>query len=101
MAAVERATERQAVSAGKPEPYMYRALLRGLPEDATPVVIGDNLATDIRAGRAAGFTTILVLSGIATREAAAQAAPEERPDSVAADLPAAVADVLPRLARAG
>lgn len=101
VAAVERATERQAVSAGKPEPYMYRALLRGLPEDATPVVIGDNLATDIRAGRAAGFTTILVLSGIATREAAAQAAPEERPDYVAADLPAAVADVLPRLARAG
>jgi HAD superfamily hydrolase (TIGR01450 family) len=97
VAAVERATSRVAVPAGKPEPFMYRALLQGLPEGLRPVVIGDNLGTDIRAGRAAGFTTVLVLSGIATAADAAAAAPEERPDYVVADLAAAAREVAPRL----
>jgi glycerol 3-phosphatase-2 len=99
VAAVERATGRIAVAAGKPEPYMYRALLKGLPADARPVVVGDNLGTDIRAARAAGFTSILVLSGIATAEDAAQATPEERPDYVVADLTAVANTVVPHLER--
>ena len=97
VAAVERATGRQATPAGKPEPDMYRALLRGLPAGAFPVVVGDNLGTDIRAGRAAGYTSVLVLSGLADRAAAAAAPPEEHPDYVVADLPAVVAEVVPRL----
>lgn len=98
VAAVERATNRRAVAAGKPEPFMYRALLRNLAPDLTPIVIGDNLSTDIRAGRAAGFTTILVLSGIATAEDAGNAVAEERPDFVVADLAEAARSVLPQLA---
>ena len=97
VAAVERATGRAALAAGKPEPYMYRALLQGLSGDLLPVVIGDNLGTDIRAGRAAGFTTILVLSGIATVGDAARAGPDERPDHVVADLATAARDLIPRL----
>jgi HAD superfamily hydrolase (TIGR01450 family) len=98
VAAVERATGRLATPAGKPEPFMYRSLLSGLDASRVPVVIGDNLGTDIRAGRAAGFTTILVLSGIATAEDAARAVAEERPDYVVADLAEAAHAVLPRLA---
>ncbi|HEY8745273.1 MAG TPA: HAD hydrolase-like protein, partial [Chloroflexota bacterium] len=90
-------TDRRAVPAGKPEPLMYRALLRGLPAGLLPVVIGDNLGTDIRAGRAAGFLTILVLSGIAKAEDAARAAPEERPDYVVTDLREAAERVVPLL----
>lgn len=97
VAAIEKATGRVALSAGKPEPFMYQALLRALPDDRQPVVIGDNLATDIRAARAAHFTSILVLSGISTVEDAAQAVPEERPDYVVADLAAVANDLLPRL----
>ncbi|MGI8916853.1 MAG: HAD-IIA family hydrolase [Chloroflexota bacterium] len=97
VAAVERATGRTALPAGKPEPFMYRALLRGLSDGLLPVVVGDNLGTDIRAGRAAGFTTILVLSGIATAADAANAVPEERPDHVVADLATAARDIVPHL----
>lgn len=100
VAAVERATGRTATAAGKPEPYMYQALLEGLPPDAVPVVVGDNLGTDIRAARTAGFTSILVLSGIATAADAGRALPEERPDYVVADLAAVANSVVPLLAGA-
>jgi len=97
VAAVERATGRTATAAGKPEPHMYRALLQGLPTGIQPVVVGDNLTTDIRAGRAAGYPSALVLSGIATAKDAAAASPSERPDFVVADLRAFVHEVVPRL----
>ncbi|HEV7213692.1 MAG TPA: HAD hydrolase-like protein, partial [Chloroflexota bacterium] len=98
VAAVERATGRIATPAGKPEPFMYRSLLSGLDPSLVPVVIGDNLGTDIRAGRAAGYTTILVLSGIATAEDATRAVAEERPDYIVADLAEAALRVAPQLA---
>ena len=97
IAAVERASGRQAVAAGKPAPHMYEALLRELPDGARPVVVGDNLGTDIRAGRAASFPTVLVLTGIASAEDAKAALPEERPDYVVPDLPAFVREIVPRL----
>lgn len=101
VAAVERATGRSAAPAGKPEPFMYRALLRDVEAGLLPVVIGDNLGTDIRAGKRAGFPTILVLSGIATAEDAGRATAEERPDYVVADLAEAARTVLPHLAGGG
>jgi HAD superfamily hydrolase (TIGR01450 family) len=97
VAAVERASGRRAIGAGKPEPTMYQALLHQVPDDALPVVVGDNPATDIRAGRAAGFPTVLVLTGIASEGGVATLTPDEQPDYVVADLAAFVHDVVPRL----
>jgi NagD protein len=54
---------------GKPNPLMLHEALRTL--DATSqdtVFIGDRMDTDILAGIQAGLKTILVLSGVATRE---------------------------------
>ncbi|GLX68119.1 TIGR01457 family HAD-type hydrolase [Paenibacillus glycanilyticus] len=54
---------------GKPSQILMDYSLRqiGLPAEAT-WVIGDNLATDIAAGHASGCGTILVLTGLTTKE---------------------------------
>ncbi|MCL4508296.1 MAG: HAD-IIA family hydrolase [Chloroflexi bacterium] len=97
VAAVEASIGRKATNAGKPSPLMYELLLECAPPSSIPVVIGDNLKTDIRAGRSAGFPTVAVLTGIASAEAIATAVPEERPDYVASDLLDAVTRVLPQI----
>jgi len=54
---------------GKPNPLMMRSALNYLnvhSEDT--VMVGDNLATDIKGGVESGMETILVLSGVTTRE---------------------------------
>lgn len=74
---------------GKPFPTMMNMALDRLnvpPQQA--LVVGDRLNTDIAAGQAAGCRTALVLTGISTREEAAQWDP--RPDLVAEDLTALV-----------
>jgi 4-nitrophenyl phosphatase len=48
------------------------------------LVVGDRLETDIAAGQAVGCPTALVLSGVSTREQAANWNPT--PDVIAADL---------------
>jgi NagD protein len=56
---------------GKPNPVMIReglAILGAAP--ATTVMIGDRLETDVLAGVEAGLETVLVLSGVATRDQA-------------------------------
>lgn len=70
---------------GKPSVEVVRAALDRL--GATPpatAIIGDSLATDIAAGRAAGLVTVLVLSGATT--AAEATAAVHRPDLVFASL---------------
>ena len=47
-------------------------------------MIGDAL-TDVAAGRAVGARTVLMLTGVTTREAADALPPDERPTRVAAD----------------
>jgi 4-nitrophenyl phosphatase len=68
LAALQAATGATPLIVGKPEPWLYREALQRLgaaPE--TTAVVGDRLDTDIAGGVRTGLTTILVLSGIATR----------------------------------
>ena len=56
---------------GKPNPLMMREALRAIEAHSeSTVMIGDRMDTDIVAGIEAGLQTILVLSGITTREEA-------------------------------
>lgn len=86
VAAVEVASRTTAVvTIGKPEPYLLEAAAHLAGADVTgAVMIGDAL-TDIAAGRAVGARTVLMLTGVTTREAADALAPADRPTRVAAD----------------
>ena len=54
---------------GKPNPLMMREALRAIDAHSeSTVMIGDRMDTDVVAGIEAGLQTILVLSGITTRE---------------------------------
>jgi len=69
LAPIELATGRQAYYVGKPNPLMMRTGLRLLgvhSEDAA--IIGDRMDTDIVAGIESGLDTVLVLSGVTSRE---------------------------------
>ncbi len=66
---IELATGKQAYFVGKPNPLMMRIALKKLGvrrEDA--IIIGDRMDTDIIAGIESEIDTLLVLSGISTRE---------------------------------
>ena len=60
------------------------------------VMIGDAL-TDVAAGRAVGARTVLMLTGVTSRETADALPPDERPTRIAADA-AELALVLEELA---
>ena len=69
MAPIELATGKKAYYVGKPNPLMMRTGLRllGVHSDEA-VMIGDRMDTDIVAGIESGMDTVLVLSGVTTRE---------------------------------
>ncbi|MFP4500164.1 MAG: TIGR01457 family HAD-type hydrolase [Candidatus Hydrogenedentota bacterium] len=69
-ALIESATGRRPFFVGKPNPLMMRSAMNhlGIHSENT-VMIGDNLDTDIMAGVQAGLETILVLTGMTSREA--------------------------------
>jgi NagD protein len=70
-ALIERATGRSPYYVGKPNPLMLRTALRVIDahsEDA--VMIGDRMDTDIVMGIESGLETVLVLTGVTTREEA-------------------------------
>lgn len=70
-ALIERATGKQPYYVGKPNPLMMRSALRSLGAHSEhTVMIGDRMDTDVHSGIEAGLRTILVLSGISTRESA-------------------------------
>lgn len=90
VACLVTATEREPIALGKPDlPMMDQALaLLDLPASET-AMIGDRLDTDILGGIHAGMRTIMVLTGVSTREEAEQG--PIKPDFIYADLPALIA----------
>ena len=69
VAPIELATGRRPYFVGKPNPLMMRTALRKLgAHSAEAFMVGDRMDTDIVAGTEAGMRTILVLSGVSTRE---------------------------------
>jgi len=71
---------------GKPEPRLFEAAaeMAGVPPSEA-VVIGDNLLTDIRAARAVGARSVLMLTGVTSYEDLAGVAQADQPTAVARD----------------
>jgi len=69
VALIEKATGKEPLFVGKPNPLMMRTALNylGVHSEDT-VMIGDRMDTDIIAGVETGMETILVLSGVTGRE---------------------------------
>lgn len=69
VAPIELATGKQAYFCGKPNPLMMRTGLNLLGcHSGEAVMIGDRMDTDIISGMECGMATVLVLSGVSTRE---------------------------------
>ncbi len=68
-ALIEKAANRSPFFIGKPNPLMMRTALNylGVHSEGT-VMVGDRMDTDIVAGVQSGLETILVLSGVTSRE---------------------------------
>jgi len=89
VAALAAATGQRPIVIGKPEtPMLQMAMARMGSHPEETVMIGDRLDTDILAGERAGMPTVLVLTGVSTREDLASA--EALPDVVVTDLPSLV-----------
>ncbi|MDR7521284.1 MAG: HAD-IIA family hydrolase [Armatimonadota bacterium] len=85
VAALQYASGRRAVVVGKPRPLLLReaaARIGARPHEAA--MVGDQLSTDMAAGRAAGLFAILVQSGVAGVRPALRRGP--RPDLTVRDL---------------
>jgi len=67
--ALEYASGKRAVMIGKPSPRMFKlALQRAEEKPNRAVMVGDQLETDLLGAHRAGVHTILVLTGVETRE---------------------------------
>jgi len=70
-ALISHATNVQPYFVGKPNPLMMRSALNAIDAHSeTTAMIGDRMDTDVVAGLEAGLETVLVLTGVTTREAA-------------------------------
>jgi len=70
-ALITRATGREPYFVGKPNPLMMRTALNAIDAHSeSSAMIGDRMDTDVVSGMEAGLQTILVLSGVTTREQA-------------------------------
>jgi NagD protein len=70
-ALINRATGVEPYYVGKPNPLMMRSALNAIDAHSeTTAMIGDRMDTDVVSGLEAGLETILVLTGVATRETA-------------------------------
>ena len=70
-ALISRATGVDPYYVGKPNPLMMRSALNAIDAHSeTTAMIGDRMDTDVVSGLEAGLETILVLTGISTRESA-------------------------------
>lgn len=85
VAALRAATDCEPVVAGKPEAPLLRTAARSSGATSA-LVVGDRLDTDIAGAVAAGYRSLVVLTGVATAQRLLAAEPGERPDYLAADL---------------
>ncbi|MBV8431668.1 MAG: HAD family hydrolase [Solirubrobacterales bacterium] len=70
-ALISRATGHEPYFVGKPNPLMMRSALNAIDAHSeSSAMIGDRMDTDVVSGLEAGMETILVLSGLTTREQA-------------------------------
>ena len=83
LAAIEATTGARADVVGKPHPPLLRAALEHAG-DGRPLLVGDRLDTDIAGAAGLGWDSLLVLTGISTREDLATA--PARPTFVGDDL---------------
>lgn len=92
LAALEAATDQQALIMGKPQTAIYEAALERMGTTvAETLVIGDRLETDIAGAQKLGCPTALVLSGVSTPEQAAAWQPQ--PDWILPDLTAVLEQI--------
>ncbi|WP_182113684.1 MULTISPECIES: HAD-IIA family hydrolase [unclassified Actinotalea] len=82
---VRAATGVEPVSAGKPEPTMFR-LAAERRSAQRPLVIGDRLDTDLGGARAAGFPGLHVLTGVSSARDVVLAPAHDRPSFLGEDL---------------
>lgn len=79
--ALEYASGKRSVMIGKPSPRIFKlALRRAGEEPKRAVMVGDQLETDLLGAHRAGVHTILVLTGVETRESIRGSKP--RPEMV-------------------
>ena len=91
-ALISRATRVEPSFVGKPNPLMMRSALNAIDAHSeTAAMVGDRMDTDVISGLEAGMETILVLSGLTTREDA------ERHPYRASRIVDSIADLLPEL----
>jgi len=83
--ALEYASGKRAVMIGKPSPRMFHLALRLADEKAArAVMVGDQIETDVLGAQKAGVHTILVLTGVETKESVDES--RIKPDAVIEDL---------------
>jgi glycerol-1-phosphatase len=85
VAAVTNATGVVPISAGKPEPEIFRQAARRAGA-SRPLAVGDRLNTDLAGARAAGIPGLHVLTGVSDARDVVLADPHERPTYLAVDL---------------
>jgi NagD protein len=91
-ALISRATGVDPYFVGKPNPLMMRSALNAIDAHSeTSAMIGDRMDTDVVSGLEAGMETILVLTGLTTRDEA------ERHPYRASRIIDSIADLLPEL----
>ena len=84
VAALEYATEREAIAVGKPEPQIFMTALDRLGSGRA-LVVGDRVDADLAGAAAAGLDGAIVLTGASSR-AQAEAAVDPAPVAIADDL---------------
>jgi HAD superfamily hydrolase (TIGR01450 family) len=85
LASIEVASGRKAEVMGKPHAPMMDAVARRVGGAERVAVVGDRSETDLAGGRARGWTTILVTSGVTTPDRAGEVDPQ--PDLILGSLP--------------
>ena len=71
--------------AGKPEPALFQKTLKHIGA-SNPLIIGDRLDTDVDGAIAAGFDSLLVLTGVHQLRDVVQRSAEEMPTYISQDL---------------